>query len=336
MKEAQGASRLMDKPGALVKNGAMAFLVFRQLVEMLLLIGLSFGVSRLMHYGDKEAQYLSFLLLYVIAPAIVIDPYNIPFEPERFHNTLVMLLFSLCGMLLLIALSQFVPRKHADASLAAIDRMGTVYSNCGYIGIPIVQAAMGPEATFYIVPYLLMFNTIFWIHGQYVMTGHLSVKAVITKPMIIGSLFAFLLFVSPWTLPPIIGENDFLAQLAEHAAFHVPLGNPVRQFQTGKERRGLPRPSDGDGLHPPSGGQSVVDHPLLPAASVAFWIAQPILKTLALIIVIVSACPCGVNISTAAVLFHKNSSYAGLLVMGTTILSVVTIPVFTKLAERVL
>jgi predicted permease len=143
MKEAQGASRLMDKPGALVKNGAMAFLVFRQLVEMLLLIGLSFGVSRLMHYGDKEAQYLSFLLLYVIAPAIVIDPYNIPFEPERFHNTLVMLLFSLCGMLLLIGLSQFVPRKHADASLAAIDRMGTVYSNCGYIGIPIVQAAMG-------------------------------------------------------------------------------------------------------------------------------------------------------------------------------------------------
>ncbi|MFA6735250.1 MAG: hypothetical protein WCS71_09160, partial [Sphaerochaetaceae bacterium] len=196
MKEAQGASRLMDKPGALVKNGAMAFLVFRQLVEMLLLIGLSFGVSRLMHYGDKEAQYLSFLLLYVIAPAIVIDPYNIPFEPERFHNTLVMLLFSLCGMLLLIGLSQFVPRKHADASLAAIDRMGTVYSNCGYIGIPIVQAAMGSEATFYIVPYLLMFNTIFWIHGQYVMTGHLSVKAVVTKPMIIGSLFAFLLFVS--------------------------------------------------------------------------------------------------------------------------------------------
>lgn len=335
MKEAQGASRLMDKPGALVKNGAMAFLVFRQLVEMLLLIGLSFGVSRLMHYGDKEAQYLSFLLLYVIAPAIVIDPYNIPFEPERFHNTLVMLLFSLSGMLLLIALSQFVPRKHADASLAAIDRMGTVYSNCGYIGIPIVQAAMGPEATFYIVPYLLMFNTIFWIHGQYVMTGHLSVKAVVTKPMIIGSLFAFLLFVSPWTLPPIIGET--ISSLSS-------LNMPLSMFLLGILFANFKRAKNGEGF-PVRRMVMVfilrlVVSPLLiilcflPLRGVLD--AQPILKTLALIIVIVSACPCGVNISTAAVLFHKNSSYAGLLVMGTTILSVVTIPVFTKLAERVL
>ncbi len=335
MKEAQGASRLMDKPGALVKNGAMAFLVFRQLVEMLLLIGLSFGVSRLMHYGDKEAQYLSFLLLYVIAPAIVIDPYNIPFEPERFHNTLVMLLFSLSGMLLLIALSQFVPRKHADASLAAIDRMGTVYSNCGYIGIPIVQAAMGLEATFYIVPYLLMFNTIFWIHGQYVMTGHLSVKAVVTKPMIIGSLFAFLLFVSPWTLPPIIGET--ISSLSS-------LNMPLSMFLLGILFANFKRAKNGEGF-PVRRMVMVfilrlVISPLLiilcflPLRGVLD--AQPILKTLALIIVIVSACPCGVNISTAAVLFHKNSSYAGLLVMGTTILSVVTIPVFTKLAERVL
>lgn len=335
MKEAQGASRLMDKPGALVKNGAMAFLVFRQLVEMLLLIGLSFGVSRLMHYGDKEAQYLSFLLLYVIAPAIVIDPYNIPFEPERFHNTLVMLLFSLCGMLLLIGLSQFVPRKHADASLAAIDRMGTVYSNCGYIGIPIVQAAMGLEATFYIVPYLLMFNTIFWIHGQYVMTGHLSVKAVVTKPMIIGSLFAFLLFVSPWTLPPIIGET--ISSLSS-------LNMPLSMFLLGILFANFKRAKNGEGF-PVRRMVMVfilrlVISPLLiilcflPLRGVLD--AQPILKTLALIIVIVSACPCGVNISTAAVLFHKNSSYAGLLVMGTTILSVVTIPVFTKLAERVL
>jgi hypothetical protein len=43
-----------------------------------------------------------------------------------------------------------------------------------------------------------------------------------------------------------------------------------------------------------------------------------------------------VNITSAAVLFKKNSSYAGLLVMGTTILSVATIPVFTHLAEVVL
>ncbi|MFA6776408.1 MAG: AEC family transporter [Sphaerochaetaceae bacterium] len=318
-----------------MKNDVMAFLVFRQLVEMLLLIGLSYGVSRFRHYGDKEAQYLSFLLLYVIAPAIVIDPYNTPFDPERFRVTLVMLLFSFVGMMLLVILSLFIPKKRTDPSLAAIDRMGTVYSNCGYIGIPIVQAAMGREATFFIVPYLLMFNVIFWIHGQYVMTGKLSFKAVITKPMIIGSLFAFLLFLSPWTLPPVIGEA--VATLST-------LNMPLSMFLLGILFANFKRSSDKAGF--PIGRMvmvfvlRLVVSPLvmilcfLPLRGVLS--SDAMLKTLALIIVIVSACPCGVNITSAAVLFKKNSSYAGLLVMGTTILSVATIPVFTHLAEVVL
>jgi len=313
----------------------MAFLVFKQLVEMLLIMAISFGVSKIRHYGDKEAQYLSFILLYVIAPAVVIEPYNIPFDAQRFHETLVMLGFSFAGLSVLIILSLFIPKKNVDYSLLAIDKMGTVYSNCGYIGIPIVQAAMGKAATFYIVPYLLVFNTIFWIHGQYVMTRRLSFKAVVTKPMFLGTVFAFLLFLSPWTLPRFLGEA--VSTLGT-------LNMPLSMFLLGILFANFGKTQDSSSF--PIGRMvrvfilRLIVSPLLiilcfmPLRTIIN--ADALIKTLSIILVIVSACPCGVNISTMAVLYKKNFSYASVLIVGTTILSVGTIPIMTRLAETVL
>lgn len=55
-----------------------------------------------------------------------------------------------------------------------------------------------------------------------------------------------------------------------------------------------------------------------------------------MIIVIVSACPCGISMTSFAVLYDKDYSYASLAVSVSTIISVATVPLFTSLAEKVL
>ncbi|MRN27060.1 AEC family transporter, partial [Romboutsia ilealis] len=46
-----------------------------------------------------------------------------------------------------------------------LDRFGSIYSNCGFIGIPLIYSVLGNEGVFYLTAYMTMFNLFTWTHG---------------------------------------------------------------------------------------------------------------------------------------------------------------------------
>jgi len=315
----------------------MALLVFRQLLVMMLIVLVSFFVSKKSNFGDKESHYVSVLLLYVVAPAMIIDAFNIPYDSQRMRYFLIMTVLTLMNLGLLILLSLFFGKGKDEVSRKRIplDKMGVVYSNAGYIGIPIIMAVMGKESVFYLMAFILAFNVVLWIHGQYLMTRTISFKAIITKPTVLGSLFALVLFASPWTLPPIIGNAVSLLGDLNTALSMMLLGILFANFKrpVGSEKFPLWQIAR----------LCVARLVLSPLLMIGlffllrpFWGGDQQLRTLMMIIVIVSACPCGISMTSFAVLYDKDYSYASLAVSVSTIISVATVPLFTSLAEKVL
>ena len=66
-----------------------------------------------------------------------------------------------------------------------MELVALMYSNCGFIGIPMAQGIFGAEGVFYMTAYEAMANFLLWSHGVIVMSGKSdieSLKKVFTSP----------------------------------------------------------------------------------------------------------------------------------------------------------
>lgn len=313
----------------------MAYLVFRQLVIMTLICLVSFVVARAGHFGERESKFLSYLLLYMISPAMIISTYNRDFDAERWHFFLIM--FGLCfaTFLIQIALSMLWgrPKDKEDDRRRSIDKVMVVYSNAGYIGIPIIQAVMGPDAVFYLMIYILVFNLVLWVHGQWLMTGAISVKAVLTKPTVISAILAILLFVSPFKLPFVVGETARILADLNTALSMIVLGIIFADFKKPESKLPVFR-------------LALVSFVRLIAIPAFFifllWLLRSFfpdgtqMEVLRNILVIVVGCPAGMVSANFALLYDKDYQYASFAVAITTALCVLTLPVMVGIAEAIL
>lgn len=315
----------------------MAYLVFRQLLVMMVLVFVSFLVAKAGRFGKSESQFVSYLLLYAITPAMMIDTYNVPFDPVRLKYFLIMLALSVSAFLVYILCSTALGRAKSpeDDRRLAVDKMAMVYSNAGYIGIPIVKAVMGDGAVFYLMVYILTFNLMLWTHGLFLMTRRFSVKAVLTKPTVIAVVFAFLLFLCPFQLPSVPAQvADMLAEM----------NTPLSMVVFGIVFAGFRRP---DRSHAVPVARlvrvAVLRLLVVPALTLfvlwllhGFWAGDEAMRMLSLLLVITSASPIGLVATNFSLLYDKDAEYASLAVALTTALCVVTLPLWVSLAEHAL
>jgi predicted permease len=87
-----------------------------------------------------------------------------------------------------------------------VHRYGLIFSNCAFIGIPMVEMVMGREYLFQLTIYNIPFNLLVFSFGAWLMTRKgknpfvLSYRAFIS-PCIIATLIGFVLFLVSFSLP---------------------------------------------------------------------------------------------------------------------------------------
>ena len=119
---------------------------------------------------EDMSKKLSNLLLMVVCPCLIINSYQIDYRPELFIGLVLCLLFSGISFALDVLVAHVVIRPDSGRD-EAIERMGIIYSNCAFIGIPLVEGVLGKEGVFYVTAYLTVFNTLVWTHGVSLMRG---------------------------------------------------------------------------------------------------------------------------------------------------------------------
>ena len=175
--------------------------------------------------GTPALQGLTNLLLFLVAPAVTIQAFQRPFDAGRLRTIGIVFVIDLVAFALTIAVARVLMNRRLvpDTAMRKVLQFGTVYSNAGFIGIPLTQALLGSDGVFYAVTYVAAYTVYVWTHGISLF-GHehvrasMKVRRVLLNPGIISILIALPLYVLSVHIPS--PASDVVGYLA---AMNTPL-----------------------------------------------------------------------------------------------------------------
>ncbi|MCH5303751.1 MAG: AEC family transporter [Ruminococcus sp.] len=299
--------------------------VAEQVAVLFILIALGFVSGKSGLINESGAKYLTNVVLYLATPCVMINSFQkVGYSPELILNLGIC---ALCAVMIQ-GLSIFVSRaifRNKDEERRVVLRFAVVFSNCGFMSLPLQQALLGDKGVFYGSVFVAVFNILVWSYGLVDMSGdkeNFTVKKLILNPGILGAFGAALLFFLQIHLPEIL-----LSPIQYIAALNTPIPMLVIGFHL---TRFSVKKSIGDlGIY---------------AAVLVRLIAIPICALLIMKLFgvsgdILAACtvaasaPVAATTTMFATKFNRNVDLSVGLVSISTILSIITMPVIIALSQ---
>lgn len=302
--------------------------VFNEVLVMMLLAAAGFICNRSGLLSDDSERPLSNLLLMVVLPALVIQSYQRDYRPELAKGLLIAFGLAVISHAVGIIISYIFIRKKGNAKNAGIERFSAIYSNCGFIAIPLIGAVIGSEGVFYAIAYVTVFNILSWTHGAFMISENRNFSSALKmlfSPMIISIAASMLMFFFNIKLPGVINET---------VGFIADLNTPLAMIVTGIciSKAGIFKTLS----CPRAYYVSFLRLILIPAATILLLKLLPVSYNIAMANIIASSCSSAVSVILFAGKYGKNSAYASQLVAISTILSLATIPLSVWFAQLIL
>lgn len=298
-------------------------------------MAIGYGAGKLKILDGAALRGLSKLLVEVCLPSLILMSLQKPFSASLLSGALqallVATLFYLAVMLMSILCVRLFryPEKKASALAFALS-----FSNCGFIGFPVVASILGQDALFLTAISNIPFNVFAFTVGILIMNGlgqrplaagregakaRIPVRNILNAN-VVAAIAGFGLFLLSITLPPVIAQPLTL------------VGNvttPLAMIVTGAMLARIPI-------------RSVLGDWRLYAASVLRLAVWPLLTAVVLrlcgvrgelyfITVIIAGMPSASNTSLVAEVYGGDADMASSIVFLTTLFSVVSIPLMTVL-----
>lgn len=303
------------------------FFVFQQVLILCGLISVGFISGRTKLIPEASEQTLASLTLYLSMPSVIVSSFQRPFNQALLNGFWSVLLITLAmyAFTIFIAHLTLSDRKPGYQKLL---RFSAVFSNCGFMALPLAQSLYGEVGVFYSGIIVAIFNLFLWTYGYILMSeGHakLPVRELLLNPGIIALIIGLLLFSFSVTLPkPVSG---LLQQISG-------LNTPLGMFVIGS------RLSHADlrklFVWDRSWLATVERLIIFPLSLIGVLACLSVRGTAAVVCVIASCAPAASTATMFAILFHHDENASANLVSLQTILAALTMPVLVSLAQTLL
>ncbi len=306
---------------------SLAYDVGINVIIIFLLIGVGFVLQKLKFFTPEGIKQMTNLLLNVVTPCVLIQAYQKEFKTELAYQLMYTALFTVLILSLSAVLCRFIFKKE-PTNRYRIDAFASIYSNCGFMALPLLSAVLGSDGVFFGSGYLAVFTLFYWTQGVYVMTENkkdLSVKKALMTPGIIGTFVALILFFTGVKLPHVVREAvGHLANLNTPVAMVI-LGTYLVNIDFKKVI------SDLSILR-----VCIVRLIIIPVIAIGVAYLIRLDPTVAKAVLISSACPTAAVTTLFATKYNLDADYSSRIVSISTLLSVVTIPLITILCSLVI
>ena len=306
--------------------GTIGSILFQQILVMFLLIAVGYVLFKGKLVSIEGSKTLSNILLYAVSPCLIINAYSIERTPERVNGVLISFALAALGLLLSIVVSRFFFGSKKRRQSHSLEHFGTAFSNAGFIGIPLVQAALGEEAVLYVSAFVAFLNILQWTYGVVVITQSreaIRPKKIFQNPVILSMVLSMLIFFFQIPLPEVLGRTiAYVGNLNAPLAMMI-LGTYLAQTELLSIFR-VPR------LYVASFLRLVVI-PLLTIA--VFCLVPDAFYEAKMATLIAASAPIGANVALFAQLNGKDYTYAVKEVCLCTLLCLFTMPFVMTLAE---
>ncbi|MBQ2755270.1 MAG: AEC family transporter, partial [Oscillospiraceae bacterium] len=143
----------------------IALITARQCVIMLALMAVGFVAFKIKILDKTSSSHISNFLMSVVVPCLIINSLQQDYSKETLKGYFLALILSIAAHILAIIIAQIVIRNKNKEASKNIARFAVIYSNAGFIAIPIVGAIFGDEGLFYASAYLAVYNFLSWTQG---------------------------------------------------------------------------------------------------------------------------------------------------------------------------
>lgn len=314
----------------------LAITAMRQVLVLFLLMFAGFaGVKAgLIRMEGKKA--FSDLLVNLICPCMILNSYFAEFQPEIFRNLLWAYAVSLLLILTGLAVTMIFTKKF-PVSERPIQRFACIYSNAAFMGFPLIQVMFGEEGLLYASAYVTVFNILLWTHGYMMLSKRggetagangggfrKTLKKLVTTPVLVSVALGLVIYLGQITIPGVVAEPVKLISGINTPMAMFITGMIIAESNLGKIIRNV-QISD----------MILLRLILIPLVCFGIYLAAGFTGMQAQVVFLLEACPCAAITSVFAVQFGYNEEMAAGSVVVTTLLSIITLPLWAGMISMI-
>ena len=298
----------------------------QQVLVLFVLIGVGFLCGKKGILTDHSSKHITDIVLYIVTPCVMVSAFQRNFSMELVGNIIIGVIFSavIIAISILIAKITFHDKNKVDNS---VYKFATIFSNCGFMSLPLQKAILGDDGWFYGSIFIAVFNIFLWTYGLVMMSGdkkQLSLKKLALNPGIVGVVIALILFVSGIELPYIVAKPiEYLSDL------NTPLPMLVVGFYLSQAN--LKKAFTGAKIYLTLAVRLII----IPLIAVAAMTVLKIDPAITVSFTIACAAPTAATTTMFSAKFNRNVELSVSLVASTTIVSIITMPAVVALAQLI-
>jgi len=301
----------------------MFILIFTSVLMMLAYMSMGYVLCKVNKATVSHAKSLSAVLLYILNPAMLINAF---LQLEYSHDNLIKLgkyfiASLLVQMLFFGVLFLFFHKKYDDAKYRILSA-GGVLGNVGFLGMPLIASIYpdDPMVLCYSSINVMSMNLIVFTIGVYLITNNkefVKLKNAIINPTSLAIFAALPLFLFSVKLPEVVRSGISILGKSVTPMCMIILG---MRLSASKLKDIFSRP-----FVYAAAALKLVAFPVFAFLIVKLMpFLDPVAKTT---IIVLTTVPAGVVIESLAELHESEQEFAANVVLLTTIISVITIPV---------
>ncbi len=300
----------------------MSSTILNQAIIMLLLILTGFGCSKSGIISESGTKELSKLVLTIVNPVVIFTAYQTEFKSELIKGFISAFILSVFAYIIAMVISYLLIRRK-NGRETDIERFSCIYSNCAFMGIPLVQSILGSEGVFYLTAFLTVFNILVWTHGIIQISGVKTFKFIIkafTSPSIIAVAAGLVCFICRIHLPSIFLKSlEFIGNMNTPLAMIV-AGATIAETNILKALK-----------NPRIYYVSLITIMVIPLMTAGLFRMIPMNESSELTVLIAMSAPTAAIGTMLCLNYNKNSIFASEIFAVTTLLSTLTMPLIVHL-----
>lgn len=271
---------------------------------------------------DDGKKQLSSLVMYIVNPLLIFLAYQTDFRTDLLEGLLWTAVMAIITYIAFIALSFIIIRKKCGREFD-IERFSIIYSNCGFMGTPLILGVFGTEGVVLQNGFITVFNICVWTHGIMTIKGKTDKKDVLNAfkaPAVIAVFSGLVCFFLQIRIPEIpLAALNHVAEMTTPLAMLV-AGASIAGSNVIKALK-----------NPRIYLVTLLKLIILPLTGLLLIFALPAPEATKLITLIEIACPTATIGMMFAITFDKNAEYCSQIFAVTTLLSMLTLPLIIQI-----
>lgn len=193
--------------------------IINQVLIIFLLLFLGCGLFKFKLLSDAGISDITKLLCYVISPCLILSSFQIGYSSSLLWEigAAAASAFGVHFAAMILGRVVFNQRTVHDQKNIMYLRFSTIYSNCGFMGLPLLQAVAGSKGLLFGAMYVGVYNLLNWTQGISIYTKSIDRSSALKgflNPNVIAIAVSVPLFYFSIRLPSFIGSGvQYIANL---------------------------------------------------------------------------------------------------------------------------